>query len=195
MKKSLLLGLFICSFLNVLADNGMNIGGRIGFNMSKLSTDEGNIESEARIGYHLGGFIRFNRGDKFYIQPGVDFCRYSVDIKPIDSTLSSVGTEDLDFNYLHIPLMFGYRIIGNTDGFALRIHAGPAYDINLGIKDNDFGITDDDLEPGFWSVKAGAGIDFLFLTLDVDYNWGLTDLPKDFDSQNRMLMITAGVKF
>ncbi len=97
---------------------------------------------------------------------------------------------------MDIPILLGYKIV-KLPMFKLRAFAGPVASFNI---DDSFSSTlsqqfkDEDLEGAVWNAKVGAGIDVWKLTLDVDYEFGLTDVSSEFLKKNKMMNVTLGFR-
>jgi len=56
----------------------------------------------------------------------------------------------------------------------------------------------DDLKNSVWSAQMGAGMDVLFMTLDVRYELGIDNLyngSNDLSLKNNMFNVSLGIKF
>jgi hypothetical protein len=94
-------------------------------------------------------------GDKFYVEPGVQFVRST-------KTITS-ETEEFDFgqNSVKIPVYAGYHILEHESGpVALRLFAGPVVSIPGNITKGEDQIGKDDIKNSVWMVDAGIHIDF-----------------------------------
>jgi hypothetical protein len=78
--------------------------------------------------------------------------------------------------------------------------AGPvaSFVINKSITGEnwDEAITEDDFKNMNWGLQFGAGVDVLFLTLDIRYDIGLNDVSKleNFSLKNNMFTVGLGWK-
>lgn len=135
--------------LSVLCFAGVNaqsikFGPKVGLNISNYTGD--NVESNALMGFHLGGLLNFGLGNVFSIQPEVLFSTQGAKIKG--------GLEDYEFktNYVSIPVMLKARTAG---GFYIEL--GPQVAFKTGENIGDKTITDfaNDLD-----VAAGAGLGY-----------------------------------
>jgi len=55
----------------------------------------------------------------------------------------------------------------------------------------------DDLKNSIWSVQMGAGLDVLFMTLDVRYELGVENMyngSSSFDLKNNTFNVSLGIK-
>ncbi len=89
-----------------------SFGPKAGVNMSNYTG--GNINSDARIGYHLGGLLNFGFGNAFSIQPEVLFSSQGAKVEQLGEK------RDFKVNYLNVPVMLKVRL---NNGFYLE--AGP----------------------------------------------------------------------
>lgn len=67
-------------------------------------------------------------------------------------------------------------------------------DINSENWDNS--ITGDDIRSANWGIQAGAGVDLLLFTLDLRYEFGISDYSKDegLTLKNNMFTVSLGLK-
>lgn len=237
MKKTFLLmaTLLIMSSVAFAGDNlGLAIGAKVGYQTARLSTHKDAIKADFSNHFTVGLFGRVNIG-RFYVQPEVLYFKTS---NIFDVKVTGTGTDNL-FNLptgaqtnitlntmnLQVPVLVGYEFL-DLGVVSLRAQVGPTanfvlssktlYDKTYSINGVDNNIedntTDEDFDPRTiaWGVQAGLGADVLgFLTLDVNYNFGLskvfktlnnTTLGQTFDFSNidetkqNMFMVTVGIK-
>jgi hypothetical protein len=196
-----------------------NFGIRAGLTTSKLTTNlSENFASDNRLGYQGGAFVRLNFG-KLYVQPELIYNHRSTkleyEINPvIDGESQRVGVRsDLKIGTFDIPVLVGFKLV-KTKLFNLRFFAGPdisfstnkdvSYEYTTGDGEDFQGdipdegkISVDDFNSTTWYLQAGAGVDVLFLTLDVRYEKGLSDLYNDgnLNFKNNVWLVTLGFKF
>jgi hypothetical protein len=163
----------------------------IGLTFTDVSSSPANGSASGKAGWQLGGTVLF--GEKLYFEAGAFYAQKSTDI----TSTSSAGT--VDFNSLsgvRIPAMVGFHIIGEPKSeFTLRLFGGGSAFIVTSVSAT--GLTKSDFESPTWGLFAGAGIDFLFLFLDLKYEWSLTNATSlstvDVGSA-RSLYMNVGVK-
>ncbi len=127
MKKYTFLLAIVLSIAST-AYGQVELKGLIGINFASLSNPPSSAEFKAQAGYQFGGGVLI--GDKFYVEPGIQFLRNS-------RVISQETIEDIDFsqNFVKIPVYAGYHLLGHESGpVALRIFAGPAVSIAGKIK-------------------------------------------------------------
>jgi len=184
-KYFLLFGLFILGFASANAQ--VEFKGLIGTNFAKLS----NNNSSARAGYQFGGGVLI--GDKFYVEPGIQFGRSS-------RTITAANVDDIEFdqNFVKIPVYAGYHLLGaESDKFALRVFAGPAVSIQGKVTKGSEQIGKEDINKAIWAVDGGVGLDILFLFVELNYEHSFSDhfVNGDSDSKHSAFIINAGVHF
>ncbi len=163
MKKIILL-LFIVLSSSVVIAQGIDLGIKAGANFADI-TDVDNASS--RSGLIFGAFATLKFSDKIAIQG--------------DLLYSQKGTEDIDLDYINLPVVFKYYLVKR-----LNIHAGPQFGIN--IKDDDT-----DSEPADVSGVVGLGVDLpLGFRIDGRYNFGLTKIIDQSNSKHSVISIAVG---
>ncbi len=160
-----------------------------GINFSTFTKPPEGTDIAANMGYQFGGGVLI--GDKFYVEPGIQFIRNSKAITP-----ETEGEFDFDQNFLKIPVYAGYHLLGHEQGpFALRLFAGPAVSIAGKIKKGEDQITKDDVKNALWMVDAGVGLDIFFLFVEFNYEYSFNKYFVDdaFDSNHSGFLINAGI--
>lgn len=148
---------------------------QIGVNFTDLSADPRailgiNFETKGEAGIMLGADFRF--GTRFYIQPGL----FVVGSKTVYSFDNGVIVDEAEITRYGAKLkgQLGYKII--DDEFKLRVSAGPSYDFQLSLDDDDSPVfNEDEFNTGIFGIDAAIGVDILFLTAEVGYLWALSN--------------------
>ncbi len=201
MKKVLLFSLLVASsFLATAQGIGFSIGPKIGYNSNTLTDNLDSIQTSIKNSLQVGAFIRL--GSRLYFQPEANYQVVSGTLSK--SMGSSVQSRDYTLKSLKIPAILGYKLI-NKGIVNFRVLAGPAftYVLNKKLSPADVGSawpieSVDDLKNSTWSVQMGAGLDILFMTLDVRYELGIDNLyggSNDLSLKNDMFNVSLGVKF
>ncbi len=199
MKKLLTIAgaLFLMSMPS-LAQAQLRFGVRGGANFSRIDVNQ--AKSNARGGFFIGPAVDF-------LIPGVGLgldaaFMYSED-KTRFKTVSEVPkTESFKINRLVLPISVKYKL--PIPKFSPFVYAGP--EINFNLKDNGERIKDfieDFTGKGTYDAKGanvsmnfGAGVEF-FDNFDVflNYNFGLVDTLKDYDSKCKLWRLGATYYF
>ncbi|HPE55880.1 MAG TPA: porin family protein [Bacteroidales bacterium] len=211
MKKMIV---FAMAFLFASITFGqLSLGIKGGVNMNTLSTDLSDYEKAAKTGFLAGAFVRI--GDKWHLQPEAYFTAKKGELTyDVDYGTGSVSNinQEITLNSLDIPVLIGYKLI-DPPTMNVRLQAGPVASIVTSKKfdlmvDKKSVETPDDMPDNFkdlnWGLQFGAGVDFLFLTVDVRYELGLSNIynkPDDAaDSdlgslKNNVFFVSVGWKF
>jgi len=195
MKKILLVAA-ICLFSSALfaqLSSPISLGvhgGLVSTKMDYKDASISNIKEESKNGMMLGAFARINL-NKWYIQPELNYVSRKSEIV-IDGTGYDFKTKSMD-----IPMLLGYKIV-KLPLFKLRAFAGPVASFNINdsfSKSFKEKYDDPNFENAVWNGKVGAGVDVWKLTLDIDYEFGLTDVSSEFLKKNKMMNVTLGFRF
>jgi len=236
MKKTfLLIAVLLMMGSAAFAGGGFDlaIGPKVGFQTAKLSYDKADIKSGFANHFTAGIFGRVTIG-RLYVQPEVLYFKTTnifdghVTGVPSDNlfNLPTGANVNLTLNQmnLQVPVLIGVKIL-DLDLIALRAQVGPTANFVLKSQtlfDKTYTIdgqnaelenttTDEhfDAKAISWGLQAGLGIDVWRLTLDVNYNFGLskvfknlndTVLGETFDFSNvdntkqNLFMVTVGFK-
>ncbi len=187
-KYFLLFGLVIFGLASANAQ--VELKALIGTNFSKLSGSHDGKTFSGRAGYQFGGGLLI--GDKFYVEPGIQFGRSS---RTITESSTSI---DFDQNFVKIPVYAGYHLLGaESDVFALRVFAGPAVSIQGKVTKGSEQIGKDDIKKAIWAVDGGIGLDILFLFIEANYEHSFSNhfVNGESDSKHSAFIINAGVHF
>ena len=173
-----------------MAYGQFEIKGLGGVNFASLSKHPTNEDWKAQAGYQFGLGVLI--GDKFYVEPGVQFVRNSRVV-----TQETVEQEfDFSQNFVKIPVYAGYHLLGHESGpLALRVFAGPAASIAGKIKKGEDQITKDEIKNAHFMVDAGVGVDIFFLFVELNYEYALTDyfVDETHGSKHSSFGINAGI--
>lgn len=198
MKKTLFIALLMFAGSFAFAQSPLTFGVKGGFTSSKLNSDVDETKNSI-LGYQVGVFGRLS-SKKIYIQPELYFTRKGGEMK-YESNGQPIANYTVKLNTFDIPLLIGYKLV---DAKLANVHvmAGPVAsfvynkDISLknGVPIEQF--KDKKFEDASWSIQAGAGIDVLSVSLDVRYEWGITDIykPSGQDFKNNIFLVSLGWK-
>ncbi len=211
MKKITLL--VIITFFSSMTFAQLHFGIKGGVTMSKLTANISDVVEAAKTGYQLGAFVRV--GDKFHLQPEVYFTAKPGQIEFTTPSLDNPNeqfnvTEEITFQSFDIPVLVGFRLL-KIPGGNIRLQAGPVASIvtntSVTITGQDGIDLPDDIEypDSFsdfnWSAQFGAGVDVLFLTIDLRYELGLSNLynkpengVEDGTFKNNVFFLSVGWK-
>ncbi|MEM9887302.1 MAG: porin family protein [Bacteroidota bacterium] len=172
---------------------GITINPKAGINIYDISGEEGAFSSDGKAGFHLGLDVRI--GDAIFLQPGVHY--YALQAEFVDEGPLDFIREDIRLQSIRVPLMLGTSFIQN-DQFGLRAQVGVVGLFPLNVDDNDFLFDVDDYRNINFGAAAGLGMDIGIVTLDIVYDFGLTDTFNedfDFNGKGNILTLSVGLAF
>jgi hypothetical protein len=181
-------------FIIVLALIATNVNAQLeaglkaGLNTSKISTDRSYYTPQTVNNYQFGAFARASFGP-LYLQPEAYY--NSKGGEYIDK-LSPSTVNSFDLKTVDVPILLGLKII-KQEAFNVRILAGPVLSI-LTSKDAKGRFERDNLENSFFGWQYGAGVDFLFMTLDIRKEMYGKNFTPDFDTKSGAFVISLGIK-
>lgn len=186
----------------VYGQKKFTFGPQIGFASSTLTVNLNDIANEARSNFLAGAFLRY--GKKIYIQPEVNWLTQGGDFKySLDSMTVS---QSVKMKAVQVPLALGWRII-NLKVVNIRIYGGVAAnfitDVTISTDDNNYNnLIPDDFKNVIWNYQVGAGVDVLFLSLNVSWIGGMSDVfanditynGQTLSSKSNLFQVTLGWK-
>jgi len=186
--KKIILSLFAVAALGLSANaQEVKFGPKAGINIANLNG--GDIDTDMKIGFHVGAFAEILFTDKFALQPEL---LYSA-----QGAKASEGDVKTNLDFINIPIMAKYYVIDN-----LAVEAGP-YVGFLMKAENKADAGSMDIKDDMSSIDFGLGIGASY-NLDngffggARYNLGLSDVQKDNDGdaiKNGVIQISVGYKF
>ena len=154
----------------IVSAQTFQFGPKAGVNISNFSNGVGS-ESNTLVGFHVGGFVSFQLGKSFAIQPEVLFSTQGAKYDDVNTTIKNFKAD-----YLNIPLVAQLRMPGG-----LYLETGPQAGILLSAKTDDETVKDlyNSLD---WSWAFGLGLrSKMGLGFSARYNLGLTKVEEDFN--------------
>ena len=216
MKKLLFVVIFFLFTVLTRAEGlGIHLGGKVGYQDTKLSTATANIDVNFADHMIIGAFGRVVIKD-FIIQPEVHLFKSAqiFNLSGTDATHLNISVEAKQQS-LAVPLMFGYQFFGNSlvkvrtsAGLVMYYIVDQTNQVVNQENQNSSHSPNIDVEPNTrtWGYALNFGLDIMMVTLDISYSFGLTNLvERDFveiDGQNFIMdnsrqdfvTVTLGIK-
>lgn len=169
---------------------------KAGLNFSGVDARLQDIRAEARVGWNAGLDFRMGQG-AVHLQPGLHYYNFTARLMQEVSSPNDVELEDeTTIQSLKLPVNLGLRLTG--EGGLLNLHARggitPTYILGVDEKPG-FAFNKDDLNNFTWGANIGLGMDFLFLTVDANYEIGLTDFFANAEGGNNVFSLSLGLRF
>lgn len=182
MKAKFFLPLLAALFMSSALMAQFHIGIKGGTNITKVNGQS--FKDKFTYGYHLGGFAEIGLGGKFVLQPEVLFNQYS---STLDSNYNHIyediftsGQSRVKLNYLSIPLVLNYKLIGNF----LSLQAGPQFSILMKQDKNLLQNGADAFKKGDLSMLGGVQLKLSAIRITGRYAVGLNNIS-DIDNKDQ----------
>jgi len=97
-------------------------------------------------------------------------------------------------------MLVGFRFFRTESPVNLNFHLGISADIVTSVTSNNAALQSSQYNSPFWGGVIGGGFDFLFLTFDLDYDYGLSHIfdqsyqPYGDGPRNTSVIMTVGVR-
>ncbi len=162
-----------------------------GANSNQMGGSTDNFNANSGVGYHIG--LAWQKNGFFYWQFGL---RYNNAVYGFNSVATSKDTGDLKVQALDVPITVGINFLSFTKIASLRAFISAMPSFRLGVNDNHFGVTKDDVNSFIFYGQIGIGANLAFVLIDVGYNYGFEGLIKDFsNTKPSQWFVSLGVKF
>lgn len=181
--KTKLLTLAAAVFLSTVAMAQFHLGVKGGANIIKV--DGKSFKDEFRYGYHIGGFMEVRAGNKFIIQPEVLFNQYSTSVDSnfnhiYQGVLNSNAQSNVKLNYLSIPILLDYKLIGSF----ISLQAGPQFGVLLNNNKTLLQNGGEAFKNGDFSMIGGVLVKLGAFRVNGRYVIGLNNI-NDIDNQDK----------
>jgi len=182
MKAKFFLPLLAALFMSSVLMAQFHIGIKGGSNITKI--DGHSFKDKFGYGYHIGGFAEIGLGEKIGLQPEVLFNQYST---TLDSNYNHIyqdvftsGQSKVKLNYLSIPVLLNYKVIGNF----LSLQAGPQFSILMKQDKNLLQNGADAFKKGDFSMVGGVQLKLSAIRVTGRYVVGLNNIS-DIDNKDQ----------
>jgi hypothetical protein len=191
--KTKILSLFAALLISLAGTAQFHIGIKGGANITKV--DGKSFKDEFRYGYHLGGFMEIRAGNKLVVQPEVLWNQYAT---RLDSNIKSVyqdvfnGNSNIKLNYLSIPIVLNYKLIGSF----LSLQAGPQFGVLIDQSKTVLQNGGEAFKKGDLSMLAGVQLKLANIRVTGRYAVGLnniSDIANDNKWKSRGFQISMGL--
>ncbi|MGQ0739893.1 MAG: porin family protein [Bacteroidota bacterium] len=191
--KTKLLSLFAALLIAQAMMAQFHIGAKAGVNIIKV--DGKSFKDEFRYGYSLGGFMEIRAGNKLVVQPELIWNQYAT---RLDSNYKNVyqdvfnGNANVKLNYLSIPILLNYKLIGSF----LSLQAGPQFGILIDQSKTVLQNGGNAFKSGDFSMLGGVQFKVLAFRLNARYAVGLnniSDLPDDDKWKSQGFQVSVGI--
>lgn len=202
--------IFLISCISLFSYAQFELGLKASASMSSLTTNIEDYENAFKSGFQAGIYTRI--GKKLHLQPEIYFGGKSGELTYNVQTEGPVLTvkETVTLSTVDVPVLVGLTIL-DPPAVKIRLQAGPVASF---VVNKDFDVTLDGVseEPGDeyreawsnmnWALQFGAGVDVLFMTIDLRYELGLSNMYNQPESapnshetiNNNLFLVSVGFR-
>ncbi len=182
MKKLTFIVLLTLSSLTGTVSKAQEVDWRIvgGLNFAYVEETPQLLDAASAFGYTLG--VAADIGSNLFLQPSVQYSSYGSTVT-IPSASEGDTKHAIRANYIRVPLQAGLRLFEASSAIPFNIEgrAGLSQSFLVGFNDrvrsgSGTALSEDDIAGMRTAGIVGAGVRLLFFSLDVEYEFGLTDL-------------------
>lgn len=129
------------------------------------------LDAFSSLGYMIG--VQGSVGANIFFEPAVEYASYGSTILMDDASRHTMRT-----NYIRVPLQAGVKVFEDAP-VNIEVRAGLSESFLTGFTDQSSGPSPAFVKSNInkWRTGAviGGGVRILFLKLDLEYEWGITD--------------------
>ncbi len=162
----------------------------VGLNFTNVTVT--GSDASGKAGALAGLSVAF--GKKIYFEPGLQYVAKSTEFSSTTGG-SLPGFNDLSLKGIRVPLALGINLLGSEKS-VLTLHGFGGLSGFFIMSDNS--PSSIDINKANWGLFAGAGVDIWKLFVDVSYEWSLSELSTNTNTQvgaTRSLFLNAGFRF
>ncbi|MBS1920386.1 MAG: PorT family protein [Bacteroidetes bacterium] len=181
--KTKLLSLLAVLLCSQFVMGQFHLGIKGGTNIIKV--DGRSFNDQFKYGYHLGGFMEIGLGHKWSLQPEVLFNQYTTTVDSnfnhiYENVFNPSYQRDVKLNYLSIPILLNYKLIGNI----VSLQAGPQFGVLMSQNKTLLQNGGDAFSHGDLSLLGGVQLKLASFRITGRYAIGLNNI-NDIDNQDK----------
>jgi len=172
------------------------INPKVGVNLSAVDGNLGDLQAAAKVGWNAGVDFRFG-GKKLFLTPGLHFNNYTARLVNDINTDTQLNFKDeTTIQAIKAPLNIGFDITGKKQLLNLFVKGGVTPTMILAVNEKPgIPFSKDDLKTFTWGANVGLGMDITILTVDLNYEIGMSDYFANTTGRNNVLTLSAGIRF
>ncbi|MCI5080599.1 MAG: PorT family protein [Saprospiraceae bacterium] len=192
MKKLSILIVLLAATVTAFAQARFNP--KVGPSFSYYNSDGEDTEIKGKTGFVAGFDLRF--GETFYFAPGAYYFQQKNQVDEIGPFDISGDNFEFTTRGIRIPLVVGGDLV-KSEALGIRVYTGPNISFIFEDEDEFADFEELFLNETIWGYNLGAGVDFGIVSIDLNHEWGLTNIfdSDTIDSRNHRLYLMVGILF
>lgn len=190
-KSVLLIAMMV--FMGNIAFSQVKLLPKIGLNVSGLDGGNENSNAEGRIGWHIGADFRVGES-ALYFRPGVYYQSFTARLVGEDEN-NVEFKDETKINFLKVPMNLGLRLTKPGGFLEVHLHGGIVPNLLLNVDEkSNFSFNKESLKSFNLGSNLGVDLDLSIITINMQYEWGLTKFFEASNQKNNIFSIGAGVR-
>lgn len=184
------------SYSTQAQNNKTVINPKVGVNLSAVDGKLNDLQAAAKVGWNAGVDFRVG-GKKLFLSPGLHFNNYTARlVNDIDTDTQVNFKDETTIQALKAPVNIGFDITGRKQLLNLYLKGGVTPTMILAVNEKaGIPFSKDDLKTFTWGANVGLGMDITILTVDLNYEIGMSDYFANTTGRNNVLTLSAGIRF
>lgn len=149
-------------------------------------------EDESRLGLLAGCDFRIP-DRKVQLIPGIFYSNVQSDLVSSKDPLKDPVVKTIDISRIRVPLRLGMYFNNPDDLVRWRLNAGVQWSYLMSVSSDTPEISKNTFNTTSMDAVAGVGVDVIWLTFDLNYNYGLSDVLVSNDSRANVVTATVGL--
>ena len=183
----LILALFASICVSLNAQSGVVLAA--GVSMAYTDNPATSAKGQFISGYH-GSLTGRLGADNWYLRPGIELHK----MKLLPKKILDPFSDDPSMYLLKFPAQIGVRLL-KKDNFNVRIAGGLQFTYTVSVQKNSLDLDLNTITENQFGALIGAGMDLGVMTIDVNFEKGLTELYKGKGYKADYIFVTAGFLF
>lgn len=182
MKKLLLGTLLLLGTSAATLAQSVKFGIKAGANFSNVDAQD--VNTDNITSWHAGALVEIHALPNFSVQPELFYSSQGAKVQ---------GADDFKFDYIAVPVLAKFYLIADK----LSLEAGPQFSFLVNDESPFSGIADDfDSQSFDFGVIGGLGFNITeHIFAQARYVVGLSDTTKNADVTNKVIQLSAGIRF
>jgi hypothetical protein len=169
---------------------------KVGVNLSAVDGNLGDLQAAAKVGWNAGVDLRVG-GKKVFLNPGLHFYNYTARlVNDINTDTQLNFRDETTIQAIKAPINIGFDLTGKKQLLNLFLKGGVTPTMVMAVNEKaGIPFSKDDLKTFAWGANVGLGLDITILTVDLNYEIGMSDYFANTAGRNNVLTLSAGIRF
>lgn len=192
MKKLILLffialGSIVSTQAQILPTFKLGVKG--GLNFTKLTSEDKVFNSDNAAGFLAGIWGRVGIAG-FHVQPELYYTTKNAHLK---TSGADSDEADVKFSNIDLPILLGTKF--GLGPIGARVQVGPIFSFVVDKNESNLPVAVDDFKDSMTGLVGGLGVDIKKISVDLRYEYGLTNISTSSTDKQRLNLWTIGIGY